>query len=476
MGFVNITKIKMALILSSAIFVAACGSSKQQAMLDTIGSPQTRPATFEALQGDFRTAERENVHLFAPRQYGDAKKSFEQAQSLRAEGQSEDKFTGKLKDARKDLDTAVAFSKRHRASLTPLIEARETSLVSGAAETTNRDLASLEKEYLSLVRDLDGRKRTQDRAMKRIPVLTQKYRDLTVKTLQAKHLGAANINLGTAKREGAEELVPMTLRETENKIKVAHDYIAENSTPASERRVTQLGKEATEASERLVNLTRQTKASSRLSPEERSLQTEGRSRSATAESERMRESSEAESARLRQRSEQLEDKLSGTQRQVSDLESRQQDYARLERRGQERSQRDQQFESARGLFSEEEASVSRQGDNLIISLKKINFAVNESEIPSHSFGLLGKVQKAIGGFNEPSIVIEGHSDSTGNSELNMALSKRRAEAVKEYFLSNNVLSPERVVAMGYGAEKPLASNQSSAGRAINRRIDIIIKD
>ena len=71
-------------------------------------------------------------------------------------------------------------------------------------------------------------------------------------------------------------------------------------------------------------------------------------------------------------------------------------------------------------------------------------------------------------------MVEGHTDTTGSVELNMRLSQARADAVREYLIANQTLTPDRISAVGYGADRPLASNATAAGRAINRRIDILI--
>ena len=75
---------------------------------------------------------------------------------------------------------------------------------------------------------------------------------------------------------------------------------------------------------------------------------------------------------------------------------------------------------------------------------------------------------------EPHIVIEGHTDSTGSDAMNEHLSQRRADSVREYFVANGTLPKDKIVSVGYGSKRPLASNQTAEGRAINRRIDLII--
>ena len=86
-----------------------------------------------------------------------------------------------------------------------------------------------------------------------------------------------------------------------------------------------------------------------------------------------------------------------------------------------------------------------------------------------------KVQSAIRTFGEPDVVIEGHMDSTGSDEINEHLSQQHAEAVRQYLVANRTLPYDRIAALGCGSMWHLASNETADGRAINRRIDVIVK-
>ena len=73
---------------------------------------------------------------------------------------------------------------------------------------------------------------------------------------------------------------------------------------------------------------------------------------------------------------------------------------------------------------------------------------------------LSQVRKAIRTFGEPSVVIEGHTDSTGSAAINAQLSKDRAEAVRQYFIAGGSLAEAQVTAIGYGSERPLVPNDT----------------
>lgn len=87
---------------------------------------------------------------------------------------------------------------------------------------------------------------------------------------------------------------------------------------------------------------------------------------------------------------------------------------------------------------------------------------------------LGKVADALSEVPATSIVIEGHTDATGSAAANAKLSQARAESVLEYLVSSGALSSDRASAIGRGFEEPVASGKTKEGRAMNRRIDVVI--
>ncbi len=75
---------------------------------------------------------------------------------------------------------------------------------------------------------------------------------------------------------------------------------------------------------------------------------------------------------------------------------------------------------------------------------------------------------------DANIVLEGHADITGEDDYNQALSERRSEALRKYFLSQGI-DPNRVQTGAFGESKPKFLNTSPKGRALNRRVEIYIK-
>ena len=139
-----------------------------------------------------------------------------------------------------------------------------------------------------------------------------------------------------------------------------------------------------------------------------------------------------------------------------------------------RQEREAKIRSVGDLFSADEAEVSVSGNDLVIRMYGLNFPVGQAQIRPESFGLLTKLQRVLREFPTDPIEISGHTDSRGNDQVNQALSERRADAVRQYLIANMALPEVQISSIGYGENQPLASNETTAGRAKNRRIDVRI--
>src|SRR5205814_78353 len=94
---------------------------------------------------------------------------------------------------------------------------------------------------------------------------------------------------------------------------------------------------------------------------------------------------------------------------------------------------------------------------------------------SESYPLLTKVQQAIRFFGDPKVTVEGHTDSVGSAKSNQRLSLQRADSVKQYLVANSTIPKESVLIAGFGFQRPLTTDRTPEGRAVNRRIDIVIE-
>jgi OOP family OmpA-OmpF porin len=113
-------------------------------------------------------------------------------------------------------------------------------------------------------------------------------------------------------------------------------------------------------------------------------------------------------------------------------------------------------------------------------LRNINFAFNSAELDEQSRTVLADVAVAIRNAiaNRPGITIEvqGHTDAIGSESYNQRLSERRAASVREYLVSVEPSIDESLTTRGYGESNPVATNDTDAGRAQNRRVEFVVQD
>ncbi|MEX1009031.1 MAG: OmpA family protein [Acidimicrobiia bacterium] len=101
------------------------------------------------------------------------------------------------------------------------------------------------------------------------------------------------------------------------------------------------------------------------------------------------------------------------------------------------------------------------------------FAIDSAELSPDATTALGDALNAIRQARAASIVVDGHTDNTGDDDRNQALSLERAQTVANWLVAHGVPQP-LVSAHGWGSSRPIASNDDPAGRQRNRRAEITI--
>lgn len=110
-----------------------------------------------------------------------------------------------------------------------------------------------------------------------------------------------------------------------------------------------------------------------------------------------------------------------------------------------------------------------------ISLElSVNFA-NNSDAVQGEIANIDQIVELLKTYPELPIEIEGHTDSSGSEAYNKDLSQRRAEAVRDVLVKDHGISESRVTPVGYGEERPIASNETAEGKAANRRVTATLK-
>ncbi|WP_206858875.1 OmpA family protein [Lysobacter changpingensis] len=118
--------------------------------------------------------------------------------------------------------------------------------------------------------------------------------------------------------------------------------------------------------------------------------------------------------------------------------------------------------------------VVRQGNNITLNMPSgITFDFDKSNLKPEFYPVLDNVARTLQEYNQTVIEVAGHTDSVGSDAYNQKLSEQRANAVSSY-LQGRGLNRERFIVVGAGESRPIASNDTEAGRAQNRRVEITL--
>lgn len=100
------------------------------------------------------------------------------------------------------------------------------------------------------------------------------------------------------------------------------------------------------------------------------------------------------------------------------------------------------------------------------------FDFDKSVVKPEYYPLLNDIVKVMNDNPSLRVELEGHTCSIGTNKYNQGLSERRANAVKKYLVEKGMVDPSRVSAVGYGEERPIATNENEEGRKLNRRVEL----
>jgi outer membrane protein OmpA-like peptidoglycan-associated protein len=132
----------------------------------------------------------------------------------------------------------------------------------------------------------------------------------------------------------------------------------------------------------------------------------------------------------------------------------------------------QERDMRNALAASDAAAVRREGDLLAITLKgDVTFDTDSTTVKPGLYKELDRIANVMVQYPDTLIRIEGHTDSTGSETYNQDLSQRRAANVRNLLVQRGV-DYNRMQVIGYGESMPVATNDTEAGRQMNRRVEI----
>jgi outer membrane protein OmpA-like peptidoglycan-associated protein len=382
--------------------------------------------------------------------------------------------------AKSNLQQAIELSETRQINAPNILRARKASLDAGLKDSPAllEDLGDVDEQVRDVTNDFSRALNPEE-----FSKFQKKYLSLEVKAVQFRELNPVEQALQKSVSGDAEDLAPKALNTAMLAVNDAANLIAQS--PRDPAVYEQSVKEAIASSELLTDIM-DVIANAKGTPENIALKIVMQNR---------------ELKRLSENVGQLEQNLETTQ---TNLEATRSDLTRkegvLEMQSEELKTAKSILQEAEGAMKlqgaelrqtstqvrfqnamneavkqlpADEAEVYQQGSNLIFRLKKINFASGSAVIPAASKPLLLKVNKIITTMiGAELVVVEGHTDSVGADEQNQILSTNRAISVSKYLAS--LAGGYKIRYIGYGESKPIANNDSPEGRAINRRVDLVV--
>lgn len=123
------------------------------------------------------------------------------------------------------------------------------------------------------------------------------------------------------------------------------------------------------------------------------------------------------------------------------------------------------------------AQVERVDDGIVVTFDEnsgVYFDTAKYNVNEASQATLDKLSNVLKEYPDTNVLVVGHTDSVGADDMNMTLSKNRAQSVTNYFTQNKGLSPGRFTTNWFGESAPVADNSTAEGRAKNRRVNLAI--
>ena len=466
-------------------FVGACTSTNLN--VKPVAKSENPADQINRLENDLAAAYKNQLNVLAPTWFAKAESSLGKAKKGLEQKEEPSEILDNIAEGQAQLKKAEEISQIARTSLADVIKSRDLARQAGAAKL-GYDYTSAEQTFLSLTKSIERGDLAY--AEKHKAALAETFRSLELRAIKDETLGEVRRLIEQAENSKVEKIAPRSFNIAQNKLSEADAFITQH--PYEKEMMHQKANEALFMSQRMFQIADQSEKFKDMKPEETTLWMEKILYEITAKlaaTDMRNQTYETQvknilgSIDALQKDRQfmfdkvktLQSEIETKNSQIADLEGKTREQQIVKERLAAEKRFNQLFIEVQNLFSPDEAEVYKKGDSLVIRLRAIQFPVGKSVIMPDNYPLLSKIQQSIRTFGEPDVIIEGHTDSTGSNEVNELLSQQRAESVRQYLLANKTLSYDRIVAVGYGSSKPLASNATEEGRAVNRRIDVIIK-
>lgn len=458
------------------IVVAGIGTSQ--------AADDIRSLLFGEADAALSAATKAHANILAPISYNKAKEYHEDATERLKDGQSIGRIKKDLTKSTKFARKALEAAKIAKITLAKVILARDDALKVKANKYSKEHWKDGADDFLSAVRRLESG--SIKKAMKKANSAEKYFRSAELDAIKINYLTEARQLIKKAEKDDIDDYAPLTLMKAKLLLKEAEKELSQNRYDLDRPR--SLARNAHYEASHAIYIAKLLKPvdDDEVTEEQLVLALEkpvtdiAGSLDLVAALDRpveaLVETIVSNIGDLQKESHELNvrlEEISGLEKGIDKLEKRLGIQSKTLARQEENRKRFQRVEQQ---FTSQEAIVLTQGNNILIRLVGLSFSPAQSAIQPQYFALLKKLENILEVYPKSTAVIEGHTDSFGGDATNLTLSQRRAESVRSYLLANiDVGNPTSIRSVGYGESRPIGNNETSAGRAKNRRIDLVIK-
>jgi len=391
---------------------------------------------------------------------------------------AQEKHQDYLKDNKNDLNSVVVLYKEAlkkvehvKQSMPDLLEARIDAIKVGA-NTETVQFKDSEEDLLALCEDLDSKGKFNKSKSEK---LSSQYRLIESTLIKEKYLKESQKALDECLKLGGMELAPITMKEAKNYYDEVYALIDRDRY--NDKVIEPKSKEVLFMIQRALNVILDVKKMQSESKEETVLRYEKyfdnisktleiadiRNKSFYEQQEEINEyiNSLFKAGRsINVEKTQMNEQLNSLKEAVGELSKKEKLRNIIT---------DVQKELSLG-----EAEVYQQEERLIIRLTRLKFAPGKADLNEPHQIFLSRVGEVIKKLGKSVVIVEGHTDALGNKIVNQELSTKRANVVRDFFISRTYLKDELSSSIGLGDTRPITNNKTALNRMQNRRIDLVI--
>lgn len=457
-------KLKIYALLMLPFFVLACGA-KQDPVAQVDELPQNFNPNNELaeLQTKISQAASRGVDYHSPTYYIKAKNSLSKAQELKSERASLKKIAAYIQDSKKNLKMANFYSDLAHKNVPDLIKTHERLLLEKGDQL--KAFNQVEADFVGVMKLIE--KEDLEEARKESVALRNEMDALITEAIKRQALYESKSKYDRLKKESGD-LLPQTTSDVRQSILELEKFIENNRNQDSA--IVSRSESLRNQVQELEVLLTEVKLEAKRTPEETVLRMANLVHPTTSivlDRPVMTKDFDQSVSEASQRIQNLKDQNQNLVERENQFNSQAQEYKNL-------SERERYLKYLRGRFSSKDANIFERGDEIVIQLTGLSFAVGKYTVPSEDYELLGKLARSLKGVDLQKFTVKGHTDTQGSKKINQKLATRRALAVRDFLKAQDTNKFAQIQIAEAAYNEPVKDNLTKEGRSANRRVDIII--